>query len=421
MEQDRFIEIPGCVVGTNLNLSVVRGFAALDLLADVSKPDVFDTETNPLGTQRPLTPGHAKEATEYALASSEADSSRDPRAFTEVILNAREDGVVVLLDATTGEEFAFDSHSSLPTGTLVTMRINVDAAGESEQISVSRVDGNHRLSSVLKSKDDPRPYPVVPFAMFVGLTLNQERKLFCDINGTPKKMDTSHLINTSYLLKGDMLLHATEGRAAWYAKKLEAPGKPFHRMVHDGGSKKGTKESTGTSPALSLKGLQASILETVERSTWDTKWFGAPVDESADAEWQEMLKHAGVFTVLLERYWTAVSKAYPAAWSDKKNYVLLQAIGMHGFGRLAGVVIDELLKRDATEQSDFDDVLRHVSSTVVLNKSHFESTAGFAGHKRVEALLLNALDWDGINSAAALKKLEDAAGFGSVLDGAGSE
>lgn len=36
------LDLGPCVVGKNLNLSVLRGYARLDALADISSPDIYD-------------------------------------------------------------------------------------------------------------------------------------------------------------------------------------------------------------------------------------------------------------------------------------------------------------------------------------------------------------------------------------------
>lgn len=67
------VEVEHCILGGNLNLSVIRGFASLDLLAAVSRSDVYDQVLNPLGTQRMLEKAHATQAVKYAVASLSAE------------------------------------------------------------------------------------------------------------------------------------------------------------------------------------------------------------------------------------------------------------------------------------------------------------------------------------------------------------
>jgi hypothetical protein len=51
--------------GRVLGVSVYRGFARLCDIAEISKADVYDQNNNPTGTQRDLSPSHARDAHEY--------------------------------------------------------------------------------------------------------------------------------------------------------------------------------------------------------------------------------------------------------------------------------------------------------------------------------------------------------------------
>lgn len=107
-----------CIVGRDIDNVAVRGFAALDALAAISAPDVFDNEINPTGTQRDLKPKHADASFAYATAEPSADE-RKTRAFPEVLLNVRDMQYVELRDIESGQPLMFDSHSpaeQLPDG-----------------------------------------------------------------------------------------------------------------------------------------------------------------------------------------------------------------------------------------------------------------------------------------------------------------
>ena len=85
------LDLGPCLIGENLNLLVLRGFARLDELADISAPDVFDMVANTKGTQRALKPKHASESFEYAMEALNQPPENEPRCFPEVILNARDE------------------------------------------------------------------------------------------------------------------------------------------------------------------------------------------------------------------------------------------------------------------------------------------------------------------------------------------
>ena len=70
-----------------LGVNVYRGFAMLCDLADVSRADIYDAQSNPKGTQRDLSPGHARDAYEYV-------KNHDLGFWPEVFLCARKNVVV---------------------------------------------------------------------------------------------------------------------------------------------------------------------------------------------------------------------------------------------------------------------------------------------------------------------------------------
>src|SRR5262250_2104775 len=70
-----------------LGVKVYRGFANLADLAEVSKADIYDQQNNPTGTQRDLSPAHARDAYEYVR-------NRDLGFWPEVFLCARRKDVI---------------------------------------------------------------------------------------------------------------------------------------------------------------------------------------------------------------------------------------------------------------------------------------------------------------------------------------
>jgi hypothetical protein len=60
----RFLKSPA-IRAKVLGVNVYRGFANLADLADISKADIYDQQRNPKGTQRDLSPAHARDAYEY--------------------------------------------------------------------------------------------------------------------------------------------------------------------------------------------------------------------------------------------------------------------------------------------------------------------------------------------------------------------
>src|SRR5438128_10528534 len=68
--------------GKVLGVNVYRGFARLCDLAKLSRADIYDKKKNPKGTQRDLSPSHARDAHEYV-------KNRDLGFWPEAFLCAR--------------------------------------------------------------------------------------------------------------------------------------------------------------------------------------------------------------------------------------------------------------------------------------------------------------------------------------------
>ncbi len=169
------VEKVGMIVHEAKNLDTVcyRGEAPLAHLAMVSQADIYDQVANPEGLQRDLSPKHASDAYEYVRRDR---SSEFPRAFPEVVLNIRDKKVIEL-----------EPIEGLPEGSAKLFRLTFDRNKMTgTKVSVSRVDGNHRLHY---ADGDDRREPLlesIPFQVHIGLTRAQERSLFVDIQREPE-------------------------------------------------------------------------------------------------------------------------------------------------------------------------------------------------------------------------------------------
>jgi len=413
------IEIKNCVIGRNLNLVQVRGFIPLSLAADISGPDVFDEKLNPLGTQRDLKPTHAAEASKYALTSLGVSPDSDPRSFPEIILNVRSmDAVQIILD---GEVLEFISLEDWDMDArVVDVIVNLDAVNyphENFNPSISRMDGNHRLSRVpsIEDRDDSERFPDISFAMFVGLSKNQERKLFADINGKQQKVDVSYLSQISMELEGDQLLLNATTRPLWFAKRLIGSGEVFENIVFQGGAKKGVQEQLGYVPPLNLATLRSMIAETlrgldavVVHQLPPDLIHRAARDRSA---MKELVDNGEAIKVLLTRFWLSVKENFQEAWQDPKkvNFILYQSVGALALSMLAPVVINELIEKGTISQEEFNKSLSHLrNGGITLAKGDYQGLAGVAGAKKVYEALLEAKLKGGSGISAVIKDLKDA-------------
>ena len=161
---------------TICGVRVYRGFAALGDLADISRADIYDQQKNPQGTQRDLSPAHARDAYEYV-------KNRSLGFWPEVFLCARKRNVLT---------FRPFSPETPDVGVL---EIDVEEAVDSKEIVISRVDGNHRLHyGDGKQPGYSRIQKLVSFCLAYGLTREEEITLFRDINDNQKRMNTKMCI-----------------------------------------------------------------------------------------------------------------------------------------------------------------------------------------------------------------------------------
>jgi DGQHR domain-containing protein len=296
----------------NLDTICYRGSAPLAHLALVSQPDVFDQETNPEGLQRDLSPKHASEAYEYAHRN--AVPAR-PRAFPEVVLNVRDKSAVRVEQIDPG-----------PDGNRH-VRLRFNRAKENGKVVVSRVDGNHRL---FYAAGDERRNPLlakVPFQIHIGLTRDQERSLFVDINANQKGLNTSHLaIMQSKLTPEELEMRDHLDR--WIAHKLvEDPASPWHGMIHLGGSKKGSRVQ-GLKRPINFASLQGGMVRTLRKSQY--------VHDLTDPQAQY---------ALVRNYWNAVKRVFAEEWANQKDFLLLKNIGVWSMSIFGGTVIDRCMAK----------------------------------------------------------------------------
>jgi DGQHR domain-containing protein len=364
------------IQGKNLNSVVLRGFANLGILARFSHPDVFNAYQNPHGTQRPLNPKHSKEALEYAMGSLFAEPDTDLRSFPEIILNVRDESVVEItqLDSEVYAElkdYLVDDWES----TSVLIKIDQDAytyPAEDYNPQISRVDGNHRLSQaskLLEAGHDYDEFPVVPFAMYIGLTTKQERKLFSDINGKQRKMSGNLLITMGASLVDDPSSLTEPQLIEWLAHSLTGQGMAFENMANMGGTAVGYSSEVWKRPPLTSVALRAAVKALLTS--------GKPVKAAYRAEPERLLE-------LINSYFTSVKNHYPEAWLDKDQYILLDSIGLGGFSKLGGSLASMWLTSDENDSEKFfDDYLSVLSSNLSVHRREWSGLYGAMGGVRV--------------------------------------
>ncbi|MGA8474713.1 MAG: DNA sulfur modification protein DndB [Candidatus Cybelea sp.] len=407
------IDFGPVVAGKNLNLFSIRGFARLDRLAIISAPDVFDMVRNPTGTQRDLKPKHAKECFDYAADSLELDPLDEPRAFPEVILNARDGDVVEIYDLNNPEDI-YDISSFEPIGELefgvAGLRVNLKNLvfpKPDKTPKISRVDGNHRLHGAdeeiekqslmadeLPNGDDLNgelEFPDVPFCMLLGLSANQEGALFKDINDEHEGMETAHLDSLTLRLKNaEELKGDPKHLPLWIANELTKPGRAFHNRVFMGGSMKGVRASEEINPVIKINTLKTAVQVQLRNA------------KQVAAEFQDDPED---LVSLIDNFWQAVRERFADAWNNKRDYILFQSIGLNGFAEFGGVLVDRAYEADQVERSDFEKMLAPLADAIDLGRDHWKGIAGAGGASQVAKELLRSSSPDAVKRERIRSKL----------------
>lgn len=372
--------------GDNLNTTVLRGFANLGLLARYSSPDILDQIQNPEGTQRPLSTKHSKEALRYAMEARNVDFESDPRAFPEIILNVRDDSVVVLtqLDEekyTEAVDFIRDDYGTVACRIdIVDGNFRYPAADFAPQIS--RVDGNHRLSEATRQLEQGVPYsdfPVVPYALYMNLSKDQERKLFADINGEQKKMSRNVNINHLGRNTRDPQNLTPQKKIDWVAFQLTQAGMVFDSMANLGGSMGGYVQTYGGKPKVSVTGIRSAVNSFYQKGRAFESTYRD--DPSLQVE-------------VVNSFFLALRTHYSDAWEDgRMRYIVLEAIGLNGFSKFGGALANLLPRSESHNSyehfSSFLSILR--AAGVNGLRREFAGMYGAAGAENVFAKCMQAI------------------------------
>ncbi|MBL0967704.1 MAG: DGQHR domain-containing protein [Brevundimonas sp.] len=333
-----------------LGVDVMRGFARLCDLAKISRADVFDEKSNPTGTQRDLSPKHAREAYEYARTT-------ELGYWPEVFLCARDASVI---------EFTPDQD-----GQCGTLKIFDDAIIDSDRISISRVDGNHRLHLADgKTEGVPPITRKASFCMAVGLNIVEEIAIFRDINNNQKRMDTSHLDKIELRLSPADIIKAREPDLYIASKLADEPDSPLAGFVYQGG-----KRPPGT--FIPLRTLRTGIEYMLSRQTKLT----AVGDR--DAQY-----------VLIKNYFDALRIWVPEAWANPKDYLLLRGAGLWGVCFLGAEIVDRALAKQEFTPGAMLAILESGRRWDWSRGGDFQGYSGRGGSTRIADSIIRELRGD---------------------------
>ena len=322
--------------GEVLGVTVLRGYAQLSALAKISKPDIYDQKTNPTGTQRDLSPKHARDAYNYV-------KTKELGFWPEVFLCARDQNAVRYVPFQDDQDFGY-------------VIINLEIATDPHKIAISRVDGNHRLHYADGSDPGfPTLDKSVSFCLVPSLLLEQEIVLFRDINANQKAMNTSHLDNIEVRLTPEELLKRQKPDL-YIAEKLGRDSEsPFHDRVY-----KSSKKVVGS--IIPLRTLNTGITYMLSRPTKLTAL------RDADAQYK-----------VIRNYFQAVKKWQPRAWEEPGEYILLRGSGLWGICFIGAEVIDRVLAQNKFKAEDMLKILKSGRNWDWSNKGDFQGLGGRGG------------------------------------------
>lgn len=352
------------IKGKVLGVKVYRGYLKLSDLSFLSKADVYDVKTNPTGTQRDLSPKHAKEAFEYV-------KNNDLGFWPEVFLCARNNSII---------SFSPISDEYPEVGIL---EFDVKKIISSNTILLSRVDGNHRLHfGNSDEKGFSKIEKEVSFCIAFDLSREEEIKLFKDINKNQKPMNTSHLDGIDVRLSAEDELKKRQPEL-FIGKKLGSDTEsPFYQRIYDGGTK-----SIGVD--IPLRAIKTGLQYMFSRS------IHLPRLNDTDAQYK-----------VIRNYLSAVKNWIPEAWSRPKEFLALRGVGLWAICYLGSQVIDRGLLNGKFDIQTFLDILNSGKEWDWSNKGDFKGYSGAQGAQEISNKIARHLnDSDQISTQDLLDEI----------------
>jgi DGQHR domain-containing protein len=351
------------VSATVMGLPVVRGYARICDLAEVSKPDIYDATLNPTGTQRDLSPQHARDAYQYL-------KTEDVGFFPEIFLALRDPSAATV-------------RLTNPSRGFGTLEIGKAAIKRSDEIKVSRVDGNHRLHLADGHAEGyPRLTNMVSFCLATDITKDQEIKLFRDINNNQRRMNTSHLDNIDLRLAGPREI-ASRDPALYIAKKLrDDSDSPFNGKIYDGGR-------SDVNKFIPLRTLKTGIEYMLSRPTRLTS-----------------LDDVDVQAQVIKNYFSALRSWELNAWKKPNDYLMLRGAGLWGVCFLGASVIDRALGKSQYKSNDMLSILKSGPDWDWSKGGDFQGYSGRGGALKISDIITSELE-DGVGGSlkSLIKKI----------------
>lgn len=347
------------IKGEVLGLKVYRGYGKLSELARVSKADIYDKSSNPTGTQRDLSPKHAKDAYYYV-------KNNELAFWPEVFLCIRNKKCYDFLPDPANSNYGF-------------LVVDVDIINSCKAISISRIDGNHRLHFADgKHKGFPPIEKEVSFCVSYEINLQQEISLFRDINNNQKRMNTSHLDNIETRLTPEEELKRKDP-ALHIAQLLSKDNaSPLFDRIYEGGKSQGGN----TIPLRSIKtGLQYMLSRPTKLTAL----------KDPDAQYK-----------VIRNYFEALRKWIPETWKEPKEYLALRGVGLWGVCFIGSTVIDIALSQGQFDSESILKILKSGRKWDWSRKGDFEGLSGRGGAVKISDMVTAELQGENDISVSEL-------------------
>ena len=300
---------------------VFLGFASAAQLCRISFSDVLD-ETTGVGYQRRFCSEHSLAFKRYIQGEG---ATTIPLTF-----NLRQG---------TPHRWALDRGRN---GQLAVLKL--DSGGPPV---MAQVDCQHRLGYL---RESPISFP---FMVFLGLTVDEEMRIFRDINGKAKGLNSSLLDYTEAKLAQDDL-GVAHPEIALALHLQEDPDSPWRHQLDLGGNR-----TTGTQRIASLRTMQKAI-RRFRREAQNDK---ANLDDVAHQ---------------LIDFWKAVAQVYAYPWLQPRRHLIRKGIGVYALMSMAGLFVREA--RTNKRRVDKDYFLEKLSDfSDHINWSNNGPMKGFGG------------------------------------------
>jgi DNA sulfur modification protein DndB len=225
---------------------------------------------------------------------------------------------------------------------------------------MARVDCQHRLEMMGESS-----VPLT-FQCYLGLTPEEEMRIFNVINGKAKGLSPSLLDYHNTQLLTDV---AKEHPELFIAKKLnDDPESVWHNRVKLGGA-----ATQGTHRRVTLRGMRHGVALLLQNALIRD----LPILRQYE---------------IVSAFWRAVTKAWPDAWNAPRKHLITKGIGVQGLSLLAGDIVK--LAMGAGEEpvvATFERYLRRAAREDWSNAGSFKGLGGRSGAQEVHERLARGL------------------------------